>query len=56
MEKPAKETPKTLAICHKELFHVAAFGYIFLGTIKATKEKIIGPKNALKKPPKKTKA
>ena len=56
MEKPAKETPKTRAICHKELFHVAAFGYIFLGTIKATREKIMGPKKARKKPPKKTNA
>mgnify|MGYP003909025513 CR=1 FL=1 len=41
IEKPAKETPKTRAICHKELFHVAAFGYIFLGTIKATNEKTV---------------
>ena len=56
IENPAKATPKTRAICHKELFQVAAFGYIFLGTINATKEKIMGPKNALKKPPKKTKA
>ena len=56
IEKPAKETPKTRAICHRELFHVAAFGYIFLGTIKATKEKIMGPKKARRKPPKKTKA
>ena len=56
IEKPAKAGPRTEAICHVVLLQVAAFGYIFLGTIKAINEKIVGPKNARTKPPKKTKA
>ena len=52
IENPPKAGPKTLAICHVELFQVAAFGYIFLGTINATNEKIVGPKKERKNPPK----
>ena len=55
IEKPAKAGPTTAASCHVELLHEAALGYIFLGTIKATNEKIMGPKNARTKPPTKTK-
>tara|TARA_B100000242_G_scaffold143660_1_gene102320 strand:+ start:1257 stop:1454 length:198 start_codon:yes stop_codon:yes gene_type:complete len=55
IEKPAKAGPTTAANCHVELLHEAALGYIFLGTIKATNEKIIGPKKARTKPPTKTK-
>ena len=54
MVKPATAGPKIEAICHVELFQVAAFGYAFLGTISATKEKMVGPKKARNKPPKKT--
>ena len=56
IQKPANAGPNTDAICQVELFQVAAFGYIFLGTIKATNEKMVGPKNERKKPPKNTKA
>ena len=56
MENPAKAGPKTDANCHVELLHVAAFGYIFLGTINAINEKMVGPKNDRTNQPKKTKA
>ena len=54
MVSPAIAGPKIEAICQVELFHVAAFGYAFFGTISATKEKMVGPKKARNKPPKKT--
>ena len=56
IENPAKAGPRTEAICHVELFQVAAFGYTFFGTIRATNENIVGPKNDRKKPPKNTNA
>ena len=55
MENPAKAGPITAANCQVELLQVAAFGYIFLGTIKAINEKMVGPKNARTNPPKNTK-
>ena len=54
MVNPATAGPKIEAICHVELFQVAAFGYTFLGTISDTKEKMVGPKKARNNPPKKT--
>ncbi len=56
MANPAKAGPKTDAICQVELLHVAAFGYIFLGTNKAISENIVGPIKALTNPPKKINA
>ena len=55
LKNQRKQGPTTAASCHVELLHEAALGYIFLGTIKATNEKIMGPKNARTKPPTKTK-
>ena len=43
MENPANAGPNTDANCHVVLLQVAAFGYIFLGTIKAINENIVGP-------------
>ena len=44
IEKPANAGPTTAANCHVELLHEAAFGYVFFVTIRATNEKMIGPK------------
>ena len=55
IENPAVAGPNTEASCQVVLLQVAAFGYNLLGTSKAIKEKIVGPKNALTIPPKKTK-
>ena len=42
IKKPPKSAPETEAVFHVLVLHVAALWYIFLGTIKATKEKIVG--------------
>lgn len=55
IEKPAAAGPKTELICQTELLQVAALGYTFLGTIKAKRENIVGPRKARTKPPKNTK-
>ena len=55
MENPANAGPKTIANCHVELLQVAALGYAFFGTIKATNENIVGPMKARINPPRKTK-
>ena len=54
IKNPPKRAPETAAVFQVLVLHVAALGYIFLGTNSATKEKIVGPKNERKKPPKKT--
>ena len=56
IENPANAGPKTDANCQVELLHVAALGYIFLGTIKAINENMVGPKKDRTNPPKNTKA
>ena len=55
IQNPAKAGPKTMASCQVELLQVAALGYTFFGTIKATNEKMVGPINALINPPEKPK-
>ena len=55
IQNPANAGPSTMASCHVELLQVAALGYTFFGTIKATNENIVGPINALINPPRKTK-
>ena len=55
IEKPANAGPTTAAVCQTELLQVAALGYAFLGTIRDSSEKMVGPRKARTNPPKKTK-
>ena len=54
IKNPPHRAPKTLAPFQVLLLHVAALGYILLGTSSAISEKIVGPKKALNTPPKNT--
>lgn len=48
MAKPPKSAPKTVAVFQVLVLHVAALGYVFLGTIRPISEKIRGQKTTVK--------